>query len=149
MGTYSCVKLCSNMGAFQFNFQKKWQGCDTIQFTTWQMGAGAIGLFTYSISFEHGQSPWSLAVVYLLYSGVLVSALAFVIWSHLLSKMEASKASISLLIVSVVGTLSGFLFLKEDLTTITLLGITLALLGVWLVNRTGSTRTTFTRLTGK
>lgn len=131
-------------------FKKKLQGCDTIQFTTWQMGVGAIGLFTYSISFEHGQSHWSLmAVGYLLYSGVLASALAFIIRSHILSKMEASKASISLLIVPVVGTLSGVLFLKEDLTTITLLGIILALLGIWLVNRTGSTRTIFTKLTDK
>jgi O-acetylserine/cysteine efflux transporter len=116
-------------------FKIKLQGCDTVQFTTWQMGAGAVGLFLYSISFEHGQSHWSLmAVVYLLYSGILASALAFVIWSHILSKMEASKASISLLIVPVVGTLSGVLFLKESLNAITLLGVILVLSGVWLVN---------------
>ena len=122
-------------------FKKKLQGCDTVQFTTWQMGAGAVGLFLYSFSFEQGQSHWSLmAVVYLLYSGILASALAFVIWSHILSKLEASKASISLLIVPVVGTLSGFLFLNEELNTITLLGIILALSGVWLVNSTGSGR---------
>jgi drug/metabolite transporter (DMT)-like permease len=122
-------------------FKKKLQGCNTVQFTTWQMGAGAIGLFLYSFSFEHGESHWSLmAVVYLLYSGILASALAFVIWSHILSKMEASKASISLLIVPVVGTLSGFLFLKEDLNAITLIGIILVLSGVWLVNSAGSAR---------
>ena len=122
-------------------FKKKLQGCDTVQFTTWQMGAGAVGLFLYSISFEQGQSHWSLmAVVYLLYSGILASALAFVIWSHILSKLEASKASISLLIVPVIGTLSGFLFLKENLNAVTLLGIILALSGVWLVNSTGSAR---------
>ncbi len=124
-------------------FKKKLQDCDNVQFTTWQMGAGAIGLFLYSFSFEHGESHWSLmAVVYLLYSGILASALAFVIWSHILSKMEASKASISLLIVPVVGTLSGFLFLKEDLSAITLLGIILVLSGIWLVNNTGSARST-------
>jgi drug/metabolite transporter (DMT)-like permease len=122
-------------------FKKKLQGCDTVQFTTWQMGAGAIGLFLYSFSFEHGQSHWSLmAVLYLLYSGILASALAFVIWSNILAKMEASKASISLLIVPVVGTLSGFLFLKESLNAIALLGIILVLSGVWLVNTTGSAR---------
>jgi O-acetylserine/cysteine efflux transporter len=122
-------------------FKTKLQGCDTVQFTTWQMGAGAVGLFLYSISFEHGQSHWSLmAVVYLLYSGILASALAFVIWSHILSKMEASKASISLLIVPVVGTLSGVLFLKESLNAITLLGVILVLSGVWLVNTTRTAR---------
>src|SRR3954468_14385475 len=40
-------------------FKKKLQGCDTVPFTTWQMGAGAIGLFLYSISFEQGQIHWS------------------------------------------------------------------------------------------
>jgi len=134
-------------------FKKKLQGCDTVQFTTWQMGAGALGLFLYSFCFEHGQSHWSLmAVGYLLYSGILGSALAFVIWSHILSKMEASKASISLLIVPVVGTLSGFLFLKENLTAITLLGIFFVLLGVWLVNSTGFSRIRFQKplfLSGK
>jgi len=122
-------------------FKKKLQGSDTIQFTTWQMAAGAVGLFLYSFSFEHGESHWSLmAIGYLLYSGILASALAFVIWSHLLSKMEASKASISLLIVPVVGTLSGVLFLNEGLNTITLIGIALVLSGVWLVNSKGSGR---------
>ncbi|MBM7656112.1 DMT family transporter [Neobacillus cucumis] len=122
-------------------FKTKLQGCDTVQFTTWQMGAGAVGLFLYSISFEHGQSHWSLmAVVYLLYAGILASAIAFVIWSQILSKVEASKASISLLIVPVVGTLSGFLFLKEGLNAITLIGIFLVLSGVWLVNKAGSPR---------
>jgi drug/metabolite transporter (DMT)-like permease len=94
----------------------------------------------YSFSFEHGQSHWShMAVVYLLYSGILASALAFVIWSHILSKMEASKASISLLIVPVIGTLSGVLFLKENLNAITLIGIILVL-GVCLVNNTSPVR---------
>lgn len=123
-------------------FKKKLKGSDTIQFTTWQMAAGAIGLFIYSFSFESGPSHWSLmAVAYLLYSGVLASALAFVIWSHVLAKMEASKASISLLIVPVVGTLSGVVFLQEQLTVVMLLGISLALFGVWLVNQTKTTRT--------
>jgi len=42
--------------------------------------------------------------------------------------------------IIVVGTLSGFLFLKEDLNAITLLGIILVLSGIWLVNNTGSAR---------
>ncbi|MBT2658527.1 DMT family transporter [Bacillus sp. ISL-18] len=41
---------------------------------------------------------------------------------------------------STKNTLSGFLFLKESLNSITLLGIALVLSGVWLVNHTGSTR---------
>lgn len=127
-------------------FKKKLVGCDTVQFTTWQMGAGAIGLFLYSFTFENGASDWSvMAVVYLIYSGILASALAFVMWSHILSKTEASKASISLLIVPVVGTLSGVLFLKENLNSITLVGIALVLSGIWLVNTRASVRIPFVK----
>lgn len=123
--------------------KKKLQGCDNVQFTTWQMGIGAVGLLLYSVCFENGASNWSLmAVLYLLYSGVLASALAFVIWSYVLSKTEASKASISLLTVPVVGTLSGFLFLNEELNLITIIGIALVLTGIWIVNSTGSGRVT-------
>lgn len=122
-------------------FKRKLHGCDHVQFTTWQMAAGAIGLLLYSICFEHGKSHWSpIAAVYLLYSGVLASALAFVLWSHILSKTEASKASISLLLVPVFGALSGFLFLREALNAVTLLGIILVLAGIWVVNSVGVSR---------
>ena len=128
-------------------FKKKLQGCDNVQFTTWQMGAGAAGLFLYSFCFESGTADWNLmAVLYLLYSGVLASALAFVLWSYVLSKTEASKASVFLLIVPVVGTLSGFLFLNEELKVITLLGISFVLVGIWLVNLPGGSRITLSRL---
>lgn len=142
MGSDSGLKLCHNVGGVQFNFQKKLQGCDNVQFTTWQMGAGAVGLLLYTILFEQGKSHWSpMAAVYLLYSGILASSLAFVLWSHILSKTEASKASIFLLLVPVVGALSGFLFLKEGLNAITLLGILLVLAGIWVVNGSNAAHT--------
>ncbi|MEC0371012.1 EamA family transporter [Paenibacillus chibensis] len=53
--------------------------------------------------------------------------------------MEASKASISLLLVPVIGVVSGVLFLDEKLGMITVGGIMLVLLGIWLVN--GKSRT--------
>ena len=116
-------------------FKIKLRGSNSLQFTTWQMAIGAVGLFLYTIFFEQGESHWSMAAIgYLLYSGVLASALAFVIWSNVLAKVEASKASISLLLVPVVGTLSGILFLHESLSAKALLGILFVLAGVWLVN---------------
>ncbi|MGE7906813.1 DMT family transporter [Peribacillus sp. NPDC094092] len=116
-------------------FKLKLKHCDSIQFTTWQMTIGAVGLLLYSLSFEHGESNWGwMPVVYILFSGIVASALAFVMWNRILSRTEASKAAISLLLVPVVGVISGCIFLHENLKIGTLAGILFVLVGIWIVN---------------
>ncbi|MCC3358475.1 DMT family transporter [Bacillus sp. REN16] len=116
-------------------FKVKLKDCDTIQFTTWQMTIGTVGLLVYTLSFETGESHWGfMPVVYILFSGVIASALAFVMWNHILRRTEASKASTSLLVVPIVGVVSGYIFLDESLSVITLAGILLVLVGIWFVN---------------
>lgn len=115
--------------------KQKLQHTDKVQFTAWQMAFGTMGLFIYSLLFEHGVSHWNLeAVSYLLFSGIVASALAFVLWTYILSKVEASTASITLLTVPIIGVISGWLFLHEQLKTVTLAGIAFVLLGIWIVN---------------
>lgn len=115
--------------------KKKLQDCDKIQFTAWQMAVGAAALFLYSFCFENGQSQWSvMSVGYILFSGIIASALAFVLWSDILTKVKASKASISLLLVPIVGIISSYLFLHESLKISTLIGVLFVLLGIWIVN---------------
>ncbi|WP_462411344.1 DMT family transporter [Neobacillus sp. Marseille-QA0830] len=119
-------------------FKLKLKHCDSVQFTTWQMTIGALGLLVYSLSFEHGEAHWGvMPSVYILFSGIVASALAFVMWNHILSLTEASKASTSLLLVPVVGVMSGWLFLHESLSIVTLGGILLVLAGIWFVNSKG------------
>ncbi|GGA19511.1 DMT family transporter [Paenibacillus physcomitrellae] len=121
--------------------KQKLQDSDKVQFTTWQMTFGTLGLFIYSLLFEHGASHWNLeAVGYLLFSGLLASALAFVLWTYILSKIEASRASVTLLTVPVIGVISGWLFLHEELRATTLTGIALVLLGICIVNIKGKSR---------
>ncbi|MGM7719857.1 DMT family transporter [Metabacillus sp. Hm71] len=116
-------------------FKLKLKHCDTIQFTTWQMTIGAMGLLVYTLSFEHGEADWGfMPAVYILFSGVVASALAFVLWNHILKRTEASKASISLLLVPIVGVISGIIFLDENLKMTTLAGILLVLAGIRIVN---------------
>ncbi|MEC1718686.1 DMT family transporter [Schinkia azotoformans] len=123
-------------------FKLKLKHCDTIQFTTWQMTIGAIGLLIYTLSFEHGEAHWGLMpVVYILFSGVIASSLAFVMWNHILRHTQASTASISLLLVPIVGVISGYIFLNENLSIVTLVGILLVLVGIWIVNRNSSLKT--------
>ncbi|OAM96326.1 Permease of the drug/metabolite transporter (DMT) superfamily [Pelosinus fermentans] len=113
----------------------KLQHCDTLQYTTWQMVVGAILLSIYSALFEHGIVQWGFnAVGYLLYNGVIASALAFFLWTYILSNTEAGKASISVLAVPIIGVLAGVIFLNEPLYWNTIMGIALILGGIWLVN---------------
>lgn len=115
--------------------KRKLQHCDNIQYTTWQMTFGAIGLLVYSLTFEHGPYHWGwMPTVYILFSGVIASSVAFVLWFHILSKTEASSASISLLLVPIVGIISGMLVLHERLAMTTLFGMALVLVAIWLVN---------------
>lgn len=116
-------------------FKLKLKHCDTVQYTTWQMTIGAVGLLLYSLTFEHGESHWGwMSIIYVLFSGIVASALAFVMWNHILSRTEASKASISLLLVPVVGVISGCVFLNENLKIVTVVGILLVLVGIGIVN---------------
>jgi len=119
--------------------KQKLQECDKIQFTAWQMAVGAAALFLYSFCFENGQSYWSImSIGYILFSGIIASALAFVLWSHILTKIQASKASISLLLVPIVGIVSSYLFLHESLKISTLIGVLFVLLGIFIVNSSSS-----------
>jgi O-acetylserine/cysteine efflux transporter len=119
--------------------KRKLQNCNTIQFTTWQMAAGTVGLFLYSLCFENGQSHWGIMpIIYVLFAGIFPSALAFLLWSYILSKTEASKASMSLLLVPIIGAISGFFFLGQVLSPITVIGIGFVLLGIWFVNSSGA-----------
>lgn len=120
-------------------FKVKLKHCDTIQFTTWQMTIGTVGLLIYTLLFEHGESHWGfMPVVYVLFSGIVASALAFVMWNHILSRTEASKASISLLLVPIIGVIAGIVFLGESLNIATLVGTSLVLVGIWIVNNTNN-----------
>jgi len=109
---------------------------DMMQFTTWQMIIGTAAIWVYSLIFEWGQPiTWGwAAVACLLYAGVLASALGFLLWTYILSKGEAVKASVSLLLVPVIGTLCGWAFLGETLKPISMIGIIFVAAGIGIVN---------------
>ena len=105
-----------------------------IQYTAWQMTIGSIILFVYTSCMETGQVHWTpMAVACLAYNGILASALAFFLWNYVLTRMEASKASIAVLAVPVVGVVCGILFLGERLYVSTAAGMVLILAGIILI----------------
>lgn len=116
--------------------KRRLQDCDMLQYTAWQLTAGALLLDGYTAFTGIGSVEWNaLSIGCLLYNGVLASALAFFLWSWILAHMEASKASIAVLAVPVVGVLAGILILGEAITIHTALGMLLILTGILLVVR--------------
>lgn len=116
----------------------KLQDCPMLQYTTWQMTAGAVVLAVYSALSSQGAVVWNWSAAgCLAYNGILASALAFFLWSYVLSCTEAGKASVSVLAVPVIGVLAGVMLLDEPLYWNTALGMVLILSGIVLVNQTG------------
>ncbi len=116
------------------NSRLKGKDCNMIQYTAWQMTIGSIILFVYTSCMETGQVHWTpMAVACLAYNGILASALAFFLWNYVLTCMEASKASIAVLAVPVVGVVCGILFLGERLYVSTAAGMVLILAGIILI----------------
>jgi O-acetylserine/cysteine efflux transporter len=120
----------------------KLQNNDKFQFTAYQMGIGAVALLAISLFYEQGQSViWNWkSLSYVIFAGVIASALAYVVWFHILSKVEASKASVTLLFIPVIGVLSIWLFLGEPLDVKTVFGMVMVVLGIALVNKKTSTK---------
>jgi O-acetylserine/cysteine efflux transporter len=114
----------------------KLQENNKVQFTAFQMFIGSFGLLIASFLFERDYSiVWSWqGGVSLLFAGVIASAFAFVLWFYILSKGEASKASVSLLLVPVFGVLSGWLVLGESISIKTFIGMSFVVTGIGIVN---------------
>ena len=105
-----------------------------ISLTTWQMVVGAILLAIYTFTVGEIEVRWNLiSVACLLYNGIIASALAFFLWAYILKNMEASKASISILGVPVVGVLGGAICLGEPVTLFMICGMIMVLSGIFLV----------------
>ena len=112
----------------------KLTGMNLVSLTTWQMVIGAILLAIYTFTVGEVEVRWNLiSVACLLYNGIIASALAFFLWAYILKNMDASKASISVLGVPVVGVLGGVICLGESLTVFMICGMLMVLAGIFLV----------------
>lgn len=101
-----------------------------------QITAGGLGGFVLSAlldtshTIHHSTIGW-LSVAYLILVG---SALAFTLYMYVLKHLSATVSSLYTYINPTVAILLGWLFLGERLTSWELLGMTITIAGVWLVN---------------
>lgn len=110
------------------------QDSPPLQYSAWQMVVGSLLLFIVALIVPQPPIHWTTtAAACLLYNGILAAAVGFFLWNYILAHMEAGKAGVAILVVPVVGVVSGILVLGEAFTWHTALGILLVLGGVLLI----------------
>ena len=96
------------------------------------MGLGAACLLTMSAVLERsGAVAWTQSnVLALVYLAVFGSVIAFTTYFRLIKVMDATVVSLNTLIIPIVALALGYIFLKETLTPLSIVGIGVVLIGV-------------------
>ncbi|WP_081412725.1 DMT family transporter [Fictibacillus gelatini] len=112
----------------------KFKHVDVIHMNAWQLLMGSAFLFFFHLLLEPDRSiVWSgRAVLSLLFNGLFSTAFTFVVWFWVLKKMDASKASMALMFVPVLGILFGWLQLGETITVGIIVGALLICTGIFM-----------------
>lgn len=108
---------------------------DSVSATFWQMTVGAVFLLPMAFGWEDpADFHWTLATVgAAAFLGIFASALAFVIYLHLLKTQEATRMSLVAFVTPLVTVVVGWLVLGERLGVETLFGGLLVLGGLFCV----------------
>ncbi|MDQ0859638.1 DMT family transporter [Bacillus sp. V2I10] len=112
----------------------KFKNIDIIHMNAWQLIMGTIFLFIFSLILEPNHSiEWSNeAVLSLLFNGLFSTAFTFVVWFWVLKKIDASKASMALMFVPILGIIFGWLQLGEIITIGIIIGALLICAGIFM-----------------
>lgn len=108
------------------------QDLPKIQASAFQMLFGTIGIIIATLFMEWNE-PIEInahSIYYILFTGVLASALCFTVWFVVISMIDMVTATISTLLVPIFGLLFSSLLLDERMTTSILIGSGLIILGI-------------------
>ncbi|GAA0590008.1 DMT family transporter [Virgibacillus siamensis] len=113
-------------------YRLKLQGMTQLQVSAYQMLFGTLGIVIATLFAEWGE-PVALtgdSIFYILFTGVLASALCFTVWFIILSVIDMVSATLSTLLVPVFGLFLGWWLLDEKLTGGVIAGSLLIILGI-------------------
>ncbi|MCP3738346.1 DMT family transporter [Rossellomorea sp. BNER] len=112
----------------------KFKNIDIIHMNAWQLIIGTIFLFIFSLILEPNHSiEWSNeAILSLLFNGLFSTAFTFVVWFWVLNKIDASKASMALMFVPILGIIFGWLQLGEKITFSIIIGSFFICAGIYM-----------------
>lgn len=109
-----------------------------LSFTTWQMLFGALALGVIALVVPSSPIMWTPAFVYgLLYSIVLASSLAWLLWLFVVRSLPTTVAGLSSLAVPVTAVLLSWAILHERPDGMEAIGIVLIVLGLFAVSGIG------------
>lgn len=106
---------------------------DKIKLTIWQMGIGGFIIFFTALCFEPVQwEVWSNLFNFslLTYIAVIGTSFGFVLWSWIVSQVNAFVASISIMSIPVLGLFFGYWLWNEPLGSNVILGAVFICLGI-------------------
>jgi len=120
-------------------YKKRLTHVDPVVTNTVQLGVGA-GFLAWLASASEGIAFPLLDryVVTILYASIFASAIAQTFWVLLLKEEEATVLSSSSFLVPIAALFFGWILLGENFELISLLGISLVMIGLYLVNRSHS-----------
>ena len=79
------------------------------------------------------RAPWTAAsVAAVLYLGIVITGLGYLVWNWALERVSAARAAIYLNVQPLVGALLGVAWLGEPMSVFTVAGGVLVVLGLWL-----------------
>lgn len=119
------------------------QNTSHLQVNTWQMVFGVIGIIIATLFTEFGEPVVinATSIYYILFTGILASALCFTAWFIVLSIIDMVTATISTLLVPIFGLLFSSIILNEQLSLSVLVGSGLIILGI-IIAQTAANKTT-------
>lgn len=100
--------------------------------TAYQMLFGTIGIMIATLLFEWNAPIEinALSIYYILFAGVIASALCFSLWYLLLSSIDMITATISSMLVPIFGLFFSALILDEHLTVNLIVGSSIIIVGI-------------------
>ncbi|MFD1362157.1 DMT family transporter [Lentibacillus salinarum] len=132
-------------------YRLKLEGMTQLQVSAYQMLFGTIGIVIAAMLAEWGDPVLltSESISYILFTGVLASALCFTVWFLLLSVIDMISATLSTLLVPVFGLFFGWLILGEELTNSILIGSAMIIAGIGIAQVFGKGKALGNRLEAK
>jgi len=142
LSRHALIILASSfMSGLYMVMQKHFLGRYTaLEFTAYSIWAGTILMLPFSGGLFHGIAAAPLyATLAAAYLGIFPAALAYVAWAYVLSHAPASKTASLLYLIPILAIFIAWISLGEVPKPLSLVGGTLALAGVLVVNLLGRT----------
>lgn len=132
LGEILIVIAAMSWGAANVYYRLKFPEAPKLQVNAYQMLFGTIGIFLFTFITEWGE-PVNLtpaSIYYILFTGVLASALCFTVWFIVLSMIDTVTATLSTLLVPVFGLFLSWLILNEELSVGIIIGSICIIVGI-------------------